>query len=467
MVRHIEIHNKTAPQVAYHAPNTAKSSSLFTDILNESVQNVNTAGGGHNLITKNPTSETAQGQASQPVLIGRTSTGKPTVSQLLLDNKDFGDRGWEIIFSETNRNKPYTRIPLGTPIYFDPATGELSWSNSSNREILATASPEHQKTIANNTSSPPDITLTATQKGNETADTPLVSIGRIDSSTPTVSHILHDSETFANDKWNILAAAANEGKNFKKIPDGSEIRLNPETREITWSYPPREKEPETLAARAMESTAFAREKLQSISVLPPTEPPDLTEAVQPYLGKPYKEINCYNLLVKGLRDMGLPYFGKDGLRDKLTSMARAKGLPSNAFLNGEGIVKAAGRQILSHSFIKVDDPAKEAEKTFEKMAQVLQKGQILSFSTPTRGHTGIISQHNDQWTFINSGRMDNHVNAPTSPKEVGEEDLLNEVENWFKTANKNSESLMVTLGQLEEDKIRKTFNPEFKISRRM
>ncbi|MCJ7603604.1 MAG: hypothetical protein MUO63_19150, partial [Desulfobulbaceae bacterium] len=77
-----------------------------------------------------------------------------------------------------------------------------------------------------------------------------------------------------------------------------------------------------------------------------------------------------------------------------------------------------------------------------------------SFSTPTRGHTGIISQHNQMWTFINSGYMDNQVEKTGRSKGVGEEVLAKEIKNWCKVAAKTGESLVITLGRLQEEKLR-------------
>ena len=87
------------------------------------------------------------------------------------------------------------------------------------------------------------------------------------------------------------------------------------------------------------------------------------------------------------------------------------------------------------------------------MAAHLEKGNILSFSTETRGHTGIVSNKNGTWTYINSGVIDNPVNKNTTPKGVGEEKLDKEIENWFRLAFKRNESLVITLGKLNQNKL--------------
>ena len=69
-------------------------------------------------------------------------------------------------------------------------------------------------------------------------------------------------------------------------------------------------------------------------------------------------------------------------------------------------------------------------------------------------HTGIVSSSNDSWTFINSGRLDNPIGERGLSRGVGEEVLNKEIRNWFKLAHKSGEHLRVTLGELNEEKIR-------------
>ena len=78
----------------------------------------------------------------------------------------------------------------------------------------------------------------------------------------------------------------------------------------------------------------------------------------------------------------------------------------------------------------MENVEKTAGRIYDEMAPYLQKGYILSFSTPNRGYTGIISQHDLTWSFINSGHLDNQVNQTRSAKGVGEEDLTREIRNW-------------------------------------
>ncbi len=497
------------------------------------------------------------------VLIGTISENHPTVSDLLINHEEFGDDGWDIIFSAENKDKPYTKIPTGTPIYYDPENNELSWSS-----LTTPSQANPTPLLAINDKNSLDLS-TEGKEDNQTSrlsdsidKAGTIELGIIDTAHPTLSHLLSSNPQLADKTWDILAAPANTEKDFTKIPTGAVASLDLDTEEISWFVPAQMSDEAINTADSSSTKDYARDKLQAMStsahLLASTinrdnrlslgeiskEQPtvshllknhselesstwsildqpinqeksfhtlmegteifvdttsmeiswgsyknsvaqedsksipaqqdaskgdisNLTDAVQPFMGTPYEEIDCYTLLINGLKEMGIPYGGKDGLYGRLTQMAKEKGLPTNAFLNGEGIVEAAGKRVISQSFLRINNWTEEADKIFRQMEPHLAKGQILSFSTPSRGHTGIVSQYEDQWTFINSGQMDNHVEQPTSPKEVGEENLLNEIANWFKLANRNRESLQVTLGQLEEEKIRSVFSPSLKVANRL
>ena len=463
------------PQNIGRPPEQFKKGSNFKDILSASLE-LNTPANNTAAV---PASSSPEGGVDSPVelmTIGTTSASQPTVSHVLSNNAELKGQKWNIIFSDINKQKSYTTVPVGSTVYYNRISGELSWTSSGSNEETARSVP----------------------------DTPVarVSLGSIDKEHPTVSHLLTSSQEYGSDTWDILSASSNSVKDFRSIPTNTEIWLDKQTHELSWDTssstaspagddtgsvaaatgneatipgaamlaPDTSRQPEIIRATAFKEK-FTVSTETEIPVTGEGEtagmPPDLTEAVKPFIGRPYKEIDCYGLVINGLKKMGLPYSGEGGLRNRLTSMAREKGLPANAYLTGEGIVQATGTQIFKHTSIEITNWTAEAEQTFEDMKHLLQKGQILSFSTPTRGHTGIISQHNDQWTFINSGRMDNHIAQANRSREVGEEDLADEVQNWFKLAKKNREPLFVSLGQIEEDKIRTTIQPSFQLSQRI
>jgi hypothetical protein len=264
---------------------------------------------------------------------------------------------------------------------------------------------------------------------------------------------LHQHPEFGRQTWAVLASDLNRNKSFAEIRSGTEIYLRPGSKEIIWDKMAVNGPAPTPTAIASPEPAQSSADTTRSTVRGSGAAADLTEAVQPFMGTPYKEINCYELLVKGLERMHIPYAGKGGLFSKLTRMAHEKGLPANAYLNGEGIVKAAGSLVLSKSYSRPADWRRAAEQLYQEMEPLLDKGQILSFSIQSKGHTGIISQQRNQWTFINSGRLDNSLTSNSPAHGVGEEELQKEIRNWFKLANTRRESLTVTLGALGQEQV--------------
>ena len=84
---------------------------------------------------------------------------------------------------------------------------------------------------------------------------------------------------------------------------------------------------------------------------------------------------------------------------------------------------------------------------------MLSNGQILSFSTPTKGHMGIISNNGSVWTFINSGFLDNQFGTHPIKKGVGEENLAAEIDNWVRLAAKRNEPLRISIGKVSGTKL--------------
>lgn len=287
-------------------------------------------------------------------------------------------------------------------------------------------------------------------------------IGEITHETPTVSELLMQHKELRSSTWDIIYSEQNKSKDYTKIQPGTRIYYSREEGTLSWNSPENASLKPTLSASVI-----------------PIPPPDssapensgrpatnLSEAVQRYLGTSYDEINCYELLVKGLRQMDIPYSGKDGLYSKLTRMAIEKGKAPNAYLNGEGIVKAAGSLVMSSNYPEIANWRDEAATLIREIEPLLDNGQILSFSTEKRGHTGVVSQQDNQWTFINSGRLDNPVVSNSVRRGVGEEILREEIRNWFKLAHAKKETLSVTLGQLEQGKIHTAFNMPATFSKR-
>lgn len=180
----------------------------------------------------------------------------------------------------------------------------------------------------------------------------------------------------------------------------------------------------------------------------------LDEAVKPFIGTSYSKIDCYGLIVRGLINQGVKYYGHGGLREKLESQAELDGLPNNTYFSGEGLVEKAGEKLFSKFLPSISDIREKAEHVYSELTPYLDRGFILSFSTPTRGHTGVVSRQGDDWTYINSGIIDNQIHPGLVSKRVGEEFLQAEIENWFNIATSRKEPLTITLGRLDINQLR-------------
>lgn len=427
-------------------------------------------------------SRQAQNVHAEPaILVGEITLETPTVSELLIQHEELSSSTWDIIYSEKNQSKQYTKIRPGTRIYFHREENTLSWSgsgrdpSSSKEAAVLTYPPAITPSVHKNSSEhrvKNDMLHTAgsndtavagmskvdragVQAGVFSGDVPSVSLGRIDDTNTTVSHLLQKHSRFREQTWKILGSSTNKNKPFNRIAKGTEIFLQPDNMEINWGPAVNT----TPLSYPFASEVSGKSSLNS-GVREPTDRPatDLSEAVKRYLGTPYDEINCYELLVKGLGHMNIPYRGRDGLFSKLTRMALDRGMAPNAFLNGEGVVKAAGSLVLSKSYADLANWRGDAEALIREIEPLLDNGQILSFSTENRGHTGIVSNQNRQWTFINSGRLDNSVSPNRVRRGVGEEVLHEEILNWFKLAHSKNETLSVTLGRVERDKTSTAYN---------
>lgn len=190
----------------------------------------------------------------------------------------------------------------------------------------------------------------------------------------------------------------------------------------------------------------------------------LIGAAETFFGKKYDDVNCYELVVESLEKTGVNYKGQNGIASYLAMKAKSDNLPINAYMTGEGLVAAAGSHVYSKSIDNIDDPVAISKTIADEMESKLEKGSILSFSMQTKGHTGIISKAGSDWTFINSGKMDHNLRESSFKKAVGEEPLKAEILNWLKLAAGKKESLTVTLGKFEDQKIASFIESPKKIS---
>ena len=270
-----------------------------------------------------------------------------------------------------------------------------------------------------------------------------VKIGTVSSKNPTVSNLLIKHPSFGKDCWNIIYSKMNRDKGYTRIQEGTDIFINPHTRELLWGDMP----------GLVDTRCMTAEK-----TTPPEPPPSalgkqLSEAVRPMIGNPYEDMNCYELVVKGLDKIGIRYGGKGGLGRQLMAMAAGRGMPANAYLNGEGIIRHSGAALYRRTFNSVVDVEAESRQVIEELTPHLETGGILSFSTESRGHTGIVSRREGIWTYINSGVMDNALENGSVRKGVGEEALDREIRNWLQSAASRKESLVITFGRLSSRKL--------------
>jgi hypothetical protein len=289
-----------------------------------------------------------------------------------------------------------------------------------------------------------------TALARNTGSSPLL-LGTISSDRPTVSNLLEDHPVYQREMWRIIHSEQNRDKPYTRMAVGTKVYLDSETHEITWRGLTDLQNFEVAGAEqdpASSSDAGKNEaEADAFSA-------GLVRAVEPYLGSPYNKIDCFQLVVHGLQKLGVRYQGPGGLGEQLVKMAVEKGLPSNAYLNGEGLIEASGSLVYSKSLRNIRDSEGQARQVFREMRPLLRKGLILSFSTPTRGHTGIVSRRHRLWTYINSGHLDHQVGAGRAARGVGEEALKEEIKNWVKLAANRKEPLQITVGRLQERKLR-------------
>ncbi len=290
-----------------------------------------------------------------------------------------------------------------------------------------------------------------------------INIGTISRDTPTISQLLYKSPLKSR-CWNIIHDKINAAKAFHKIKPGTPVMFDPESNELLWG-----KRLKTVMAQKTalpEKTAWTRTPSKALAEFIPDGNTKLSKAVKTFIGRDYDAMNCYELLVGGLRELGVQYRGKGGLGRHLMNQALAKGLPENHYLNGEGLISESGKSVFKKTLFRVNHPQTQAGELMEEMKGLLKEGQVLSFSMRNKGHTGVVSKSDNAWTFINSGDMDHNISGENGSKKVGEEDLKSELENWLHLALKSSQGLKITLGTLDIDRM-SMFRPGNRFSRKV
>lgn len=360
--------------------------------------------------------------------LGTISKETPTVSHLLKNHPEYSDKCWDIIFTVENQDKPFTKMQEGTIVALRSDNKELVWGK------------ELSKLTMGVTDKASDAVVNSSQEKCPADKS--IAIGTISSDNPTVSHLFQTNAHFDNRFWDIIHATVNSAKPFTSLMPGTNVVLDPWTMELSFNRnsPAKSEEQAAITIKQDDTDAYN------------IDTSSLADAVKPFIGTAYSEMDCYGLVVKGLMKQGVQYHGHGGLKEKLVNMASLMGLPSNAYLNGEGLVDKAGTRLFSKSILEIPNPTEQTEEIYSQIAPYLGIGHILSFSTPTRGHTGVISREGSEWTYINSGIIDNEISPGSVTKRVGEEFLKAEIKNWLTLAASGNEPLMVTLGRIEPKK---------------
>lgn len=392
---------------------------------------------------------------SQKLLeLGTISTKTPTVSHIFKDNDSFDGNYWNIIYSSSNKNKKYNQMSPGTKVYMDTTTKELRWSKSpsvdlEDRQKNNTESISHNTKIANSIKE--DI------PHNESTEQ-LVNLGEISKQNPTVSHLFKNNPAITGNYWNIIFSPINSDKPFTNLLPGTQISINTANNEIIINN---QEDKQNIAAvppppvemPIEENNMFSSSTEKDSFNMSFSE--KLANSLKPLIGRPYKEMDCYGLVVRGLIQQGINYQGSGGLRQSLESAAKFNGLPGNAYLTGEGLVQNTGTTLYEKTFNKIYNSQKQSHEIYNDINEKLEPGLILSFSTPSRGHTGVVARQDKFWTYINSGLIDNNVNTSARiSRKVGEEILSKEITNWCKLAKERKEPLKVTMGKLDELKLK-------------
>jgi hypothetical protein len=305
--------------------------------------------------------------------------------------------------------------------------------------------------------------------GREAGSQGLIHIGTISRENPTVSHLLITHRDYRRDCWDIIHSDVNDQKAFCRVQEGEKIFIDPITREITWGgrspTPSTAPPPQPVASSGSQSPQrdapvfkgrpSPRESGQTATragILDSTST-SLATVLKQRIGTPYHRLDCYELVVAGLRDMGVRYAGSGGMQRYLINAAASQGLPMNAYLTGEGLIQASATTVYDRTLTAVSQTEKATEALWKEIEPCLEKGLIVSFSTGGRGHTGVVSTYDRTWTFLNSGDIDNDVRSTVRRKGVGEEELRAEIANWVRRAARNGKSLRIAMGRLNPDKL--------------
>lgn len=159
----------------------------------------------------------------------------------------------------------------------------------------------------------------------------------------------------------------------------------------------------------------------------------------------FKNKDCLEFLADLLEENGINYYGKNGLADALIVKARNEGKNLNAYLTGEGLTQKLSSNPITVQIKK--DGSDSFEDVWSQLIPHIRKGAILSFSSQSFGHTGIVDRMENSWIYFNSSGM------PSKPEtyKVLAEDLKSEIRSWFQRAKRQKTFLNITVGEIDSN----------------
>ncbi len=87
-------------------------------------------------------------------------------------------------------------------------------------------------------------------KSGNSGEKDRIRLGTISDHNPTVSHLLMQRPDYARECWDIVHSHENRGKPYTRMPAGTEVYMDAETREILWTGGTRKANSHSVPARA-------------------------------------------------------------------------------------------------------------------------------------------------------------------------------------------------------------------------
>jgi hypothetical protein len=173
----------------------------------------------------------------------------------------------------------------------------------------------------------------------------------------------------------------------------------------------------------------------------------------------FRNQNCFEFLANLLEENGITYYGKNGVANALIVKARNEGKNLNAYLTGEGLTQKLSRDPVTVQIQKGD--GNSFEDVWKRITPHLQKGAILSFSSQSFGHTGIVDRVDGRWVYFNSSGS---MGKPGTYKVLAE-DLQREIRSRLQRVKRQKTFLDITVGAIDPNLTARFNSASFEIQR--